>query len=203
MKTQLHILALILITGSSLLAQDFAKRTQIYREKYKQEFVKTANSPLKKEDLKYLRFYDPDTLYRVPAIFKRVRNKRSFEMPTYSGSNKTFVEYGKVRFRLSGKRQTLTVYRSLSLQTLPQYRDYLFLPFKDKTSGNDTYGGGRYIDLKTSEVKDGSQFILDFNKAYNPYCAYSEGYNCPIPPEVNHLAIAIEAGEKNFAKESN
>ena len=202
MKKQLHILALILFTSCPLLAQDFAKQTQTFREKYKQEFIKTANSPLKKEDLKYLRFYDPDTSFRVSAIFKRVRNKQSFEMPTYSGTKKTFVEYGKIRFRLSGRRQTLTIYRSLSLQTLPQYRDYLFLPFKDKTNGKDTYGGGRYIDLKTSDVKDGSQFFLDFNKAYNPYCAYSDGYNCPIPPQVNHMTVVVEAGEKNFAKES-
>ena len=200
MKNLLHSLTLALLVSATSFAQDFAKQTENFREKYKREFTKTADSPLKKEDLKYLRFYDPDSSFRVHATFTRVRNSQSFEMPTYSGTKKTFVKYGKVRFRLNGKKQTLTIYRSLSLQTLPQYRDYLFLPFKDKTSGNDTYGGGRYIDLKTSDVKDGA-FLLDFNKAYNPYCAYSEGYNCPIPPKENSLVVPIEAGEKNYAKE--
>lgn len=175
-------------------------QTEKFRESYKEEFVKTSNSPLDKNDLEFLRFYDPDTTFRVNATFKRVTHRRPFEMPTYSGTKKTYVKYGEIKFRLNGKKQTLTVYRSLSLQTLPQYKDYLFLPFKDKTSGNETYGGGRYIDLKTTEVKN-SQFILDFNKAYNPYCAYSDGFNCPIPPKENHLGIAIQAGEKNFARE--
>lgn len=121
-------------------------------------------------------------------------------MPTYSGAQKTFVKYGVVKFRIDGRRQKLTVYRSLGLETLPQYRDYLFVPFKDKTSGSATYGGGRYMDLKVSDVKDGN-CVLDFNKAYNPYCAYSEGFNCPIPPKENTLLVAIKAGEKNFAKE--
>ena len=197
---KLLIFVIALIACSDLFAQDFIKQTEVFRQKYKQEFIKTDNSPLKKEDLKYLKFYDPDSTFQVPAIFVRAKNSQSFEMPTYSGTKKTFVKYGTVKFRLYGKKQTLTVYRSLSLQTLPQYRDYLFLPFKDKTSGNETYGGGRYIDLKTSDVKDGN-FLLDFNKAYIPYCAYSEGYNCPIPPKVNTMVVSVEAGEKNFGKD--
>jgi len=200
MKLQLSLLFLFLTAYCPLFGQDFAKQTEAFREKYKHEFIKTPNSPLKKDDLKYLRFYEADTSFRVLATFKRVKNTQSFEMPTYSGTKKTYVEYGTLKFRLSGKRLTLTVYRSLSLQTLPQYRDYLFLPFKDKTSGIETYGGGRYIDLKTSDVKDGT-LLLDFNKAYNPYCAYSDGYSCPIPPKGNTLTVAIAAGEKNFGRE--
>jgi uncharacterized protein (DUF1684 family) len=202
MKKKLQLLILALFCSSALLAQDFAKQTEMYRKKYKEEFTKTSNSPLKKEDLKYLQFYDADSTFRLKASFERVRHSQSFEMPTYSGMKKTFVKYGTLRFKLNGKRQKLTVYRSLSLETLPQYKDYLFLPFKDKTSGNETYGGGRYIDLKTTEVKNGT-YMLDFNKAYNPYCAYSDGFNCPIPPKENHLAIAIEAGERNYSKNPN
>jgi uncharacterized protein (DUF1684 family) len=202
MKKKLQLLILALFCSSALLAQDFAKQTEMYRKKYKEEFTKTSNSPLKKEDLKYLQFYDADSTFRLKASFERVRHSQSFEMPTYSGMKKTFVKYGTLRFKLNGKRQKLTVYRSLSLETLPQYKDYLFLPFKYKTSGNETYGGGRYIDLKTTEVKNGT-YMLDFNKAYNPYCAYSDGFNCPIPPKENHLAIAIEAGERNYSKNPN
>ena len=200
MKNLLYLFIFTVISCGSSLAQDFAKQTDAFRKKYKEDFTKTSDSPLKKEDLKYLRFYAPDSNFKVTATFERIRNSRSFEMPTYSGKQKTFVKYGTVRFKLYGRRQRLTIYRSLSLETLPQYRDYLFLPFRDKTSGVETYGGGRYMDLKTSDVKDGT-CVLDFNKAYNPYCAYSEGFNCPIPPQENTLFVAIKAGEKNFAKE--
>lgn len=121
-------------------------------------------------------------------------------MPTYSGVKKTYVKYGTLRFRLNGRKQSLNVYRSLSLQANAKYKDYLFIPFKDKTNGMISYGGGRYLDLKTTDLKDNT-YTLDFNKAYNPYCAYSDGFNCPIPPAANHLAIEIKAGEKKFGKE--
>lgn len=77
--------------------------------------------------------------------------------------------------------------------------DYLFIPFKDKTNGAATYGGGRYLELRMGEIID-NKVVIDFNKCYNPYCAYSEGFNCPIPPLENHLDIKIEVGEKMFAK---
>ncbi len=121
-------------------------------------------------------------------------------MPTYSGKTKEHVAYAVVSFVLGGKPQQLTLYRSLNLMKLPNYRDYLFLPFKDATSGKETYGGGRYIDLRTGDIKDG-KVPLDFNRAYNPYCAYEEGYSCPIPPATNRLSMAIEAGEKTYEKD--
>ncbi|MCF0052332.1 DUF1684 domain-containing protein [Dyadobacter sp. LJ53] len=199
MKSVLNTLGLLLITVSVACAQDFKKETDKYRKKYKEEFLSSANSPLKQADLPFLQFYEPDSAYRVVAKFEKSRGQ-SFEMPTYSGVNKTYVKYGKVKFRINGKKQTLNVYRSLSLQQLAKYKDYLFIPFKDKTNGEESYGGGRYLDLKTTDIKDG-ELVLDFNKAYNPYCAYSDGYNCPIPPAPNHLPIAITAGEKKFGKD--
>jgi uncharacterized protein (DUF1684 family) len=81
---------------------------------------------------------------------------------------------------------------------MPQYKDYLYLPFKDFTNGESTYGGGRYLDFKMSDIQENQTIIIDFNKAYNPYCAYSDGYSCPIPPSENHLQVFIEAGEKNI-----
>lgn len=181
-------------------AQDFAKQTESHREKYREEFIKTPNSPLKEKDLKYLRFYEADSSFQVRATFERTTDAIPFDMPTYSGKKKTYVKYGLLTFTLEDQVQTLAVYRSLGLAVLPQYKDYLFIPFKDKTSGKETYGGGRYLDLKTQDLKDG-ELLLDFNKAYNPYCAYSEGFNCPIPPKENSLIVAIKAGEKNFGKE--
>ena len=94
----------------------------------------------------------------------------------------------------------LTLYRSVALSMLPDYKDYLFLPFTDETNGTETYGGGRYIDMRDGDIKDG-KVVIDFNRAYNPYCAFSGGYACPKPPDENHLPMAIQAGEKQFAGE--
>jgi uncharacterized protein (DUF1684 family) len=199
MKIVLSTLFVVLVAAFASHAQTFTDETNQYRKKYKEEFLHSENSPLKEADIPFLQFYAPDSTFRVEAKFEKSKSK-SFEMPTYSGINKTYVKYGTLKFKLNGKRQTLTVYRNLSLQALAKYKDYLFIPFKDKTNGTDTYGGGRYLDLRTSDLKDNT-CILDFNKAYNPYCAYSTGYNCPIPPASNHLAIAVSAGEKNFAKQ--
>lgn len=198
MKIVYSTLITVLVAAFGAQAQSFTEQTNQHRKKYKDEFLHSENSPLKAADLPYLQFYEADSSYRVEAKFEKVKGK-SFEMPTYSGMNKTYVKYGVLKFRLNGRRQKLTVYRSLSLQQLAKYKDYLFIPFKDKTNGAETYGGGRYLDLKTTDLKDGT-CVLDFNKAYNPYCAYSTGYNCPIPPLNNHLAIAVPVGEKNFTK---
>lgn len=198
MKVVLSTLFTVLVAAFGSQAQTFTEETNQFRNHYKEEFLHSENSPLKAADLSYLQFYEPDSTYRVVAHFEKAKGK-SFEMPTYSGMNKTYVKYGVLKFKVNGRRQKLTVYRSLSLQQLAKYKDYLFIPFKDKTNGSDTYGGGRYLDLKTTDLKDGT-CVLDFNKAYNPYCAYSTGYNCPIPPLNNHMAIAVTAGEKNFTK---
>ena len=121
-------------------------------------------------------------------------------MPTYSGMKKEFVKYGELHFVLNGQKQRLSVYRNLTLPAIPQYKNHLFLPFKDLTNTHESYGGGRYIDLEITDIRD-AVYILDFNKAYNPYCAYSDGFNCPIPPQENHLPLRVEAGEMNFGKD--
>ena len=110
-----------------------------------------------------------------------------------------YVKYADLYFTLKGEKQKLAVYQSQSLKTDPEYYDYLFLPFTDLTNGDSTYGGGRYIDLRIPE--DGVKKItLDFNQAYNPYCAYSGGYSCPVPPAENNLDAAITAGVKTYSK---
>lgn len=198
MRLLLCVLFLFFTCGAS--AQNFDQEIEKYRDGYKKEFLTSANSPLKKKDLKYLRFYPADSSYKVKARFEKTTGAEPFDMPTSSGKVKSYVVYGKLVFLLKGKEESLLVYRSLQLQNMPQYKDYLFIPFKDLTNGKETYGGGRYIDLKTTDFSD-DQYTIDFNKAYNPYCAFSEGYSCPIPPKANHLKISIEAGEQNFARE--
>ena len=104
---------------------------------------------------------------------------------------KTYIKYGEVYFTIDKKEYKLNVYQSQELLQSADYKDYLFIPFTDATSGNETYEGGRYIDLT---IPTGNQVLINFNKAYHPYCAYTDGYNCPVPPQENKLPIKIEAG---------
>ena len=98
---------------------------------------------------------------------------------------------------LEDEEFVLNIYQSQQLITDPKYANYLFLPFTDNSNGEDSYAGGRYLDLK---IPKNDVIVLDFNQAYNPYCAYSGKYSCPIPPEDNHISLAIHAGVKNYAK---
>ena len=181
-------------------AQSFEQEMAQHRDAYKKEFLTTANSPLSAADLPYLRFYSPDSTYRLRARFVATPGSEPFAMLTYSGQRKQYVKYGELHFERQGRYDTLSIYQSLDLRRMPQYRDYLFVPFKDLTNGVETYGGGRYLDFRMSDIQGGT-CLLDFNKAYNPYCAYSEGYSCPIPPSENHLSLRIEAGEMSFGRE--
>jgi hypothetical protein len=105
--------------------------------------------------------------------------------------------YGVVTFRHKGKNVTLNVYQNIELVKKPGYEKNLFIPFNDRTNGVETYGGGRFIDITENGA---DKVIIDFNKAYNPYCAYNHKYSCPIPPEENDLKIKIKAGEKIWHK---
>lgn len=188
--------------GTQVRGQTVTYEQQImaHRTAYKAEFRTASNSPLHSEsDLGMLRFYGPDLHYRTEATVQLTPDAEPFEMPTYSGKTQTYVKYAILSFAINGQALTLSVFRNLTLSRLPQYRDYLFIPFKDATNGKETYAGGRYLDVRLREIQDG-KLILDFNKAYNPYCAYADGYSCPIPPKENELPVAIEAGEIKYGK---
>ncbi len=203
MVKKVILFSILLFSGISLAqAQSVKKEVKTYREKYKADFLKEEHSPFynKKEDLKYLQFYKPKKKYRVECTFERTPKEESFDMATYSGKTKQFVKYGTLSFHLNGQDLQLAVYQNLMLKKMEKYKEYLFIPFKDLTNGETTYGGGRYFDIMISDIKE-NQLTLDFNKCYNPYCAFSDGYNCPIPPQENHLDIQIKAGEKMFAKD--
>jgi len=106
-----------------------------------------------------------------------------------------YRKYGEARFKLGGKDQVLSIFQNLGLMEDPEYEDYLFVPFTDETNGSESYGGGRYLDV---EMPEGDRMIINFNKAYNPYCAYNAKYSCPIPPAENHLDIEVKAGVKAY-----
>ncbi|MEP2057020.1 MAG: DUF1684 domain-containing protein [Maribacter litoralis] len=170
----------------------------LFQEELNAEFKNPETSPLADRfriDFETLDFFAPDTNYIVEAKLIRTPDALPFSMPTTTGRESTEVVYGIAKFTLNGKEHELEIYQSPELITQDKYEDYLFLPFTDKTNGEETYGGGRYLDLR---IPNGSTIVLDFNKAYNPYCAYNKKFSCPIVPKVNHLDTEIRVGVKAF-----
>ncbi|MBL0146464.1 MAG: DUF1684 domain-containing protein [Chitinophagaceae bacterium] len=167
---------------------------------YQKKYIAT-HEVVKGNDRKYFKFYKPNATFSTVAIFTKINDTATVAIKTTGKKTpvKYFRRYGKISFTINGIRQVLTIFQSKDLMSDSLYKDYLFIPFTDATTGVQTYGSGRYIDLSIKEI-NGSFFFLDFNKAYNPYCAYSTGYNCPVPPKENRLTVAIEAGEKTFEK---
>ena len=193
-------LPICLLFSTFLGAQDYAAAIENHREEYKKDFLTNERSPLKTEEaLSHLRFFDANAKYKVTATLEKTPKAKPFKISTFSGVTKPYIQYGWLKFNIDGKDLQLAVYQNLKLRIMPKYKESLFVPFKDLTNGDTSYGGGRYIDLEMSDFK-GGKIELDFNKAYNPWCHYSDGYSCPIPPAENHLDAKIEAGERNYAK---
>jgi len=152
------------------------------------------------KDKKHLHFYPVDENFRIKGRFEKVDNSPWFIMTSSGVSKHMYRIYGKVHFNLHDTAITLNIYQSQDLMQMTQYKDDLFIPFTDATSGIETYEGGRYFDFTINDIK-ANTLIIDFNKAYNPYCAYvSNVYSCPIPPRENNLSVAIKAGEKAYDK---
>jgi uncharacterized protein len=180
-------------------AQSYESTIVKHRDDYIKAFLNDEHSPLKQADLDFLRFYTPNKAYQVIAKFKSIIDTIGFNMQTHSGKLKHYYIYGQVTFILNKKCCELYIYRSNDLAKIPGLEEYLFLPFADFTNSRTTFGGGRYLDFNIGDIVN-QQLIIDFNKAYNPYCAFAEGYSCPIPPSENKLKIRINAGEKLFGK---
>jgi uncharacterized protein (DUF1684 family) len=150
-------------------------------------------------DRKYVHFFNINKSYRVRASFKKIDDTVGFDMLTSSGKKSKYYKYGSITFKLHDSLVRLYVYQSDALMKQPALKDYLFVPFRDATSGFESYGGGRYLEFYIRDIKN-NEVTIDFNKTYNPYCAYTTGYNCPLPPVENTLTVSIEAGERNYGK---
>lgn len=164
------------------------------------EYKDASTSPLKDKDRKVftsLEFFKVDSTYVVNAKFKRVENSKWFNMKTTTDRVSKERVYGVLSFELKDEKFNLNVYQGQELMNEEGFEDYLFLPFLDETNGFESYGGGRYLDMK---IPDSDSVIIDFNKAYNPYCAYNEKFSCPIVPRINYLKTRVEAGVKAFKK---
>ena len=197
---QAILLIVFVLLGSPVFAQSFKTEIEKHREDYRQAFLNETRSPLKQQDLINLSFYEPDSNYVVTATIKMLTDEQPFLMPTHSGKPQQYIRYAHVKFNLNGKPQQMTIYKSIALAQLANFKDYLFLPFTDATNGKETYSGGRYIDLNAKDINT-DVIKIDFNKAYNPYCAYSDGYQCPKPPSENTIKQDVNAGEKAFSGE--
>jgi len=164
------------------------------------DFKDASKSPLKENDLKYfkgLEFFPFDSAYVVKATLERTPAEKPFKMKTTTERLPEYVKYGVVIFQLKGNTYKLNIYQNLDLMNEEGYEDYLFLPFLDDTNGEESYGGGRYVECR---IPNGDALEIDFNEAYNPYCAYNDKYSCPIVPRENYVPTKVEAGVKVFEK---
>ena len=196
MRTRIILfIAAIVISNISFAQKSYKDSTEAYLKKYVKEHEVVIG---KDKDL--MSFFPVDEKYRITCEFERTPNSQWFRMESSGQIKKNYRTYGIIHFKINDTTVTLNIYQSQDLMTTAQYKDHLFIPFTDATSGEETYESGRYIDLEIDDIKN-DKLTIDFNKAYNPYCAYVSGrYNCPIPPTDNRLTVAIRAGEKAFKK---
>jgi uncharacterized protein (DUF1684 family) len=200
-----HFLFLVFLSFLSCNSQ--GKRALIgdteYQQKLNASYKDASTSPLKSVDLKKFKgldFFPVDSSYVVKATLVKTKNAPVFEMATTTDRKPLYKEFGILFFKLKGVDCQLTIYQSQDDLRDEKYKNYLFLPFTDDTSGNESYGGGRYMDVMTTDIADNNTLILNFNNTYNPYCAYNDKYSCPLTPRKNHLNLEIKAGIKKFKK---
>jgi uncharacterized protein (DUF1684 family) len=171
--------------------------TKVNKERQaKDELMKSGeNSPFgdEKKNFKGLNYFPPDLKYRISAKLVPIQNKKMIVLPTSDDQEKKYLEYAFAEFELNATPAKLLI---LEIADDSPNRGMLFLAFADSTSAIETYGAGRYLDVK--KTPGATSITLDFNEAYNPYCAYSDNFSCPFPPKENVLKTAVKAGEKKY-----
>lgn len=178
---------------------DYITEISNFRKGRNIKMMYSEGTPIKTEDrkdFKGLNFFAADEKYNVEATLIKAEEHQTIFMKTSTDHQPEYLQYGKILFLLDGQEYSLLVFQSKKLAEVKKDLDHVFIPFRDETTGKETYGGGRYVDCKLPT--EGNKVMVDFNKAYNPYCAYNPRYSCVIPPEDNRLLIRIEAGEKSF-----
>tara|TARA_B100000768_G_scaffold180577_1_gene200930 strand:- start:1029 stop:1628 length:600 start_codon:yes stop_codon:yes gene_type:complete len=198
MLMRITTLFIFLLTSINSLSQlSYDEEIEKHRDEINLEFRSDSTSILTEEDrvgFSGLEFFAPDYAYNVEVRFKKLKKGEVIGFSTSTDRIAKYRPYGILKFKIDGVKCKLTIYAPA--REISGYPGYLFLPFKDFTNGQETYGGGRYLDLKQSDLA--KKFRLDFNLCYNPYCAYSNGFSCPVPPDENHLDAEIKAGVKSF-----
>ena len=191
------IVALVVVFYSMNDSESPAYVEEIKKEREeKDRFMRSSKqSPFAKapEEFTGLKYFAPDSKYRIIANLHPINNKKVVVLPTNDGKEQRYLEYANAEFRLDGVDCQLLI---LEVMETGAFRGKLFLAFGDETSAKETYGAGRYLDL--NKLPGSNTITLDFNKTYNPYCAYNDTYSCPFPPTENLLKVAIKAGERSY-----
>ncbi|GAC1594870.1 MAG: DUF1684 domain-containing protein [Hymenobacter sp.] len=183
------------LKGTRPDASAYAAQLNKARGEKNRSFRQGSNSPLsaaQKAHFDSLKYYPADLAYVIDAAVSRNANPDTMLIQMSDNRAEKYINWGKATFNIHNKPQQAGLYLKATGKD-----STLFIPFTDDTNGHETYGGGRYLDVPlpapgTTEIK------LDFNQAYNPYCAYNNEYSCPVPPAENRLPVAIPAGEKSF-----
>lgn len=201
-KVLFFILFFLVVAAVQAQSASSTNSSLDYQKHLNEEFADKEKSPLTENDFKKFKgldFFDINEEFIIKATFVKTPYQMPFAMPTTTDRKPIYVKYGEVHFTYQEEEFVLNVYQNQRLVTEPKYKDYLFIPFTDYTNGESTYGGGRYLDFS---IPNSTTVILDFNKAYNPYCAYNGTYSCPIPPKENDLPFKVEAGVKKYHEET-
>ena len=169
------------------------KQFRHQKDQYMKLSPQSPIPPEQRKDFDGLQYFDYNESLALHQDVTEFVEKDEIEMQTSTGDVRPYQRWGRIEFTIEGETAALTIYSD------PYHGDF-FLPFKDATNGRETYGAGRYLDNHRPGLRhlQGDEFEIDFNYAYNPYCAYNENYSCPLPPAENWLKVPIRAGEKKF-----
>ena len=189
------VLMLVSVLGFSQSKKQLTKEIKQFQKELNEEYLDAKKSPLRGDNFTNFKehpFFPINLKYRVVATLDKNVNSEVIDFQTSSGKIKRFREFAKANFQIDSKDYSLMIYQNTDLAKQSGYEDYLFLPFHDETNTKETYGGGKYIDLR---IPKGETIVIDFNQSYQPFCAYNAfDYSCPIVPQSNTLPIEINAG---------
>lgn len=177
------------------MAQDYSEQLKEQRQQKEQFFAEHPQSPIPRQiqdDFPGLEHFPVDEDLRFELDLEEHDEKESLVVETTTGNQQEYIRWGEFTFEIDGEEYTLQAYKS------EPHEDRLWVPFRDETNADETYGAGRYLDLEGEHYLGDGQWVLDLNQAYNPTCAYNDAYECPLIPTENWLDVRIEAGEKKY-----
>ncbi len=185
------LVAFFMIQQSGSSVDAYAEEIEKFWEDRDEFYRSSEASPFIQRDVKYkpVDYYEPSLDFKVTGKLNRFSKRETLALGNSDGTTKMYLKFATVDFKIQDQSCTLLILKALG------FGNQYLLAFGDGTSGDTTYGGGRYLDVT---IGKSDQLVLDFNKAYNPYCAYFDDFTCPLPPRENLLEVSIEAGEKNY-----
>lgn len=194
-RTFITLIAINIAGLPALCQYSYTDSILNFQQAYKKDLFSIIQT-----DTSFVRFYTIDSSYKIMAAIEKLNGQVFFAMGTSDGKAKQARKFAKLTFNREGKEYILFAYQLSTLLSSDTYKNNFFIPFTDATSGVGSYAGGKYIDFLTTDIIAGRTLLIDFNKSYNPYCAFRAGYSCPVPPKENELPLEIKAGEMNFGK---